>query len=699
MNLARTSTDVLKARTGREPSRSCPGLCGNPRQTHDGRTDTACTQQITADREQLSQMTRHESAQILCKAKVRGLCFLLLLYFHPGVADVPGTCRHSMRKDHLVTIRRLIDNQLQNGCSITYTFTQQGGLSNACYVKAALPQVLELLSTHFRYARGSDNGRYVQALTELLHNVYSQKCIPALNEELEDDPVKFSKVYSSSPREALEMAQQVLSFYVELMTMNDTPVNWNCEEEYGENYPEFPTAPTQPTGTAGCQCPSHTVDYGASEQVSAATSSLWITLSDPAPPPPPSSYTPGRTSAGLGTLEQRGSHRSTEVAVSGTTPGTSAGKEEVGGFTVSSAVSTPAGLLTSNPSPGYSSASSDKGGDFPLATSAHLSGQEPDLASNYPDTLGPADSTPLPDVTMESMQVEDFSVDSAKVEDGGPAGTVSVFTQILGETGGFVSSTAARHSSLGPHGVTISSQVLKGRAPVPLQDHAEDASKRPVVGASGPLAKRSVDPGLYNPHSHSGADAQSGIFDDSRLLSSQPTETAEESTMKKNVLEDLSDLALTPPVSSPTAASSPHTPKTWLREVTPSLGQMDSHSRGPPGEDELHAPTLHLPPSPAPQHETVSKDITDEVAVSSERPAYRRAAPGSSEDPYRFALMLTPVCGGLLLIIALCFLRRNKKLQNLLCRFKMTENQRLTSCSTQDLEMQEQARLPSPYRK
>ncbi|XP_036389362.1 macrophage colony-stimulating factor 1b isoform X2 [Megalops cyprinoides] len=192
-------------------------------------------------------MTRHESAQILCKAKVRGLCFLLLLYFHPGVADVPGTCRHSMRKDHLVTIRRLIDNQLQNGCSITYTFTQQGGLSKACYVKAALPQVLELLSTHFGYAGGSDNGRYVQALKELLHNVYSQKCIPALNEELEDDPVKFSKVYSSSPREALEKAQQVLSFYVELMTMNDMPVNWNCEEEYGETYPEFTTAPTQPT--------------------------------------------------------------------------------------------------------------------------------------------------------------------------------------------------------------------------------------------------------------------------------------------------------------------------------------------------------------------------------------------------------------------------------------------------------------------
>ncbi|XP_036389361.1 macrophage colony-stimulating factor 1b isoform X1 [Megalops cyprinoides] len=644
-------------------------------------------------------MTRHESAQILCKAKVRGLCFLLLLYFHPGVADVPGTCRHSMRKDHLVTIRRLIDNQLQNGCSITYTFTQQGGLSKACYVKAALPQVLELLSTHFGYAGGSDNGRYVQALKELLHNVYSQKCIPALNEELEDDPVKFSKVYSSSPREALEKAQQVLSFYVELMTMNDMPVNWNCEEEYGETYPEFTTAPTQPTGTAGCQCPSHTVDYGASEQVSTATSSLWIALSDPATPPSPSSYTPGRTSAGLGTLKQSDSHRSTEVTVSDTTPGTSAGKEELGGVTVSSAVSTPAGLFASNPSPGYSSASSDKEGDFPLATSTHLSGQEPNLASTSPDTLGSADSTPLPDVTMESVQVEDFSVDRAEVEDRGPAETVSVFTQILGETGGSVSGTATRHSSLGPHRATISSQVLTGHAPVPLQDHADDASKRPVVGASGPLAKRSVDPRLYKPHSHSGADAQSGIFDDSRLLSSRPPETAEESTTRKNVLEDLSDLVMTPPVSGPTAESSSHTPKTWLREVASSLSRMDDHSRGPPGEDKLLAPTLHLSPSPVPQHETVSKDIADEVAIISERPAYRRAAPGSSEDPYRFALMLTPVCGGLLLLIALCFLRRNKKLQNLLRRFQMTENQRLTSCSTQDLEMQEQTCLPSPYRK
>lgn len=57
--------------------------------------------------------------------------------------------------------------------------------SKCCFVKAALPWILELLTTHFKYNRGSVNDGYVQSLRALILNIYSQKCVPQINEEVE----------------------------------------------------------------------------------------------------------------------------------------------------------------------------------------------------------------------------------------------------------------------------------------------------------------------------------------------------------------------------------------------------------------------------------------------------------------------------------------------------------------------------------
>lgn len=111
-----------------------------------------------------------------------------------------------------------MDNQLRNGCLMTYTFIERRSLvsvlplrgsriqtfrrscsfsfhvycqplhfpqSKCCFVKAALPSILELLTTNFKYSRGSVNYGYVQSLRALILNIYSQKCVPQINEEVE----------------------------------------------------------------------------------------------------------------------------------------------------------------------------------------------------------------------------------------------------------------------------------------------------------------------------------------------------------------------------------------------------------------------------------------------------------------------------------------------------------------------------------
>ncbi|KAL1021544.1 hypothetical protein UPYG_G00014610 [Umbra pygmaea] len=170
-------------------------------------------------------------ADIQYKTKVKCLWVMVFLCLSFAMGD-PGPCRYSITRDHLLTLRRLIENQLQSECSITYTFNERRNLSTHCYVKAALPWTLELLTNHFRYTRGSENHSFVRTLTGLIQNIYSQRCVPPINEELENDPVRFGMSIQSSPSEALQRVEDVLSKYWELVTTSNMPVDWSCVMEY-----------------------------------------------------------------------------------------------------------------------------------------------------------------------------------------------------------------------------------------------------------------------------------------------------------------------------------------------------------------------------------------------------------------------------------------------------------------------------------
>ncbi|XP_061731577.1 macrophage colony-stimulating factor 1a isoform X1 [Nerophis ophidion] len=164
--------------------------------------------------------------------KAQCLCLFLILCFHVAQAGVPGPCRHSVTQDHLHSLNRLIDNQLDHGCFIIYPFVEHLNLSNICYIKAALPHVLELLRTHFRYIRNSDNRKYVNTLEKNIHHLYSQGCVSEINEEVEDSPSRLIKMEESSPKEALKKARGVLQMYMTLMKVSPRPVDWRCQEEF-----------------------------------------------------------------------------------------------------------------------------------------------------------------------------------------------------------------------------------------------------------------------------------------------------------------------------------------------------------------------------------------------------------------------------------------------------------------------------------
>lgn len=172
--------------------------------------------------------------QSKAKLQVKCLCVLMFLSFPLTMAEIPGPCRHSITREHLLTVRQLMDNQLRSGCTITYTFIERRSLSKCCFVKAALPWILELLTTHFKYNRGSVNDGYVQSLRALILNIYSQKCVPQINEEVEDKPESFEMIYRGSPSDALRRALDVLFVYWELVTTSDAPVDWRCQDEYTE---------------------------------------------------------------------------------------------------------------------------------------------------------------------------------------------------------------------------------------------------------------------------------------------------------------------------------------------------------------------------------------------------------------------------------------------------------------------------------
>ncbi|XP_070758839.1 macrophage colony-stimulating factor 1a [Enoplosus armatus] len=168
----------------------------------------------------------------ICIERAQHLCLLLLLCLRQAFGGVPGPCRHSVTQDHLLSLNRLIDNQLDHGCFIIHPFTERLHLSKVCYIKAAFPQILELLSTHFHFVRNSDNRRYVNTLKKVIYHLYSHGCVPEINEEFEDNPVRFIRMVESSPKQALKKARGVIQMYVSLMTESTGPVDWDCQAEY-----------------------------------------------------------------------------------------------------------------------------------------------------------------------------------------------------------------------------------------------------------------------------------------------------------------------------------------------------------------------------------------------------------------------------------------------------------------------------------
>uniref|UniRef100_A0A3Q3ESW4 Uncharacterized protein n=1 Tax=Labrus bergylta TaxID=56723 RepID=A0A3Q3ESW4_9LABR len=149
-----------------------------------------------------------------CLPPGQQLCFWLFLLLPPALAGVPGPCRHSLRG------RAVFNDAL--------FFFQ----SKVCCVKAAFPHILDLLSSHFHYAQSSDNRRYVSTLETVIFHLYSQGCVPEINEEYEDSPVRFLRIEQSSPKEALKKVRSVIRMYMSLINENSDPLDWDCKDQY-----------------------------------------------------------------------------------------------------------------------------------------------------------------------------------------------------------------------------------------------------------------------------------------------------------------------------------------------------------------------------------------------------------------------------------------------------------------------------------
>nr|XP_020514922.1 macrophage colony-stimulating factor 1-like [Labrus bergylta] len=185
--------------------------------------------------------------EIMSGDRAQQLCFWLFLCFRPALAGVPGPCRHSVTQDHFLSLNRLIDNQLDNSCFIIYPFTECLNLSKVCCVKAAFPHILDLLSSHFHYAQSSDNRRYVSTLETVIFHLYSQGCVPEINEEYEDSPVRFLRIEQSSPKEALKKVRSVIRMYMSLINENSDPLDWDCKDQYAaEDDPQSTPGTSQP---------------------------------------------------------------------------------------------------------------------------------------------------------------------------------------------------------------------------------------------------------------------------------------------------------------------------------------------------------------------------------------------------------------------------------------------------------------------
>ncbi|XP_040014410.1 uncharacterized protein LOC120806932 isoform X4 [Xiphias gladius] len=127
---------------------------------------------------------------------------------------------------HKLELIAKIDNQLDHGCFIIYPFTEHLNLSNVCYIKASLPQILELLRTHFNYVRNSDNRRYVNTLETVIYHLYSQGCVPEISEEFERNFSSSNIVTVTMPQLIVALMMAALSTEVYTTSnLKSTPYN------------------------------------------------------------------------------------------------------------------------------------------------------------------------------------------------------------------------------------------------------------------------------------------------------------------------------------------------------------------------------------------------------------------------------------------------------------------------------------------
>ncbi|KAJ8257396.1 hypothetical protein GJAV_G00185160 [Gymnothorax javanicus] len=594
-------------------------------------------------------MTTQISPNIPCKAKVKGL-YLALLCLHLTMAEVPGSCRYSVTKDHLTTVRHLIENQLKNGCLITYTFTERRNLSDTCFIKAAFPQILELIDTHFQYSRSSDNGRYIEALKAVIHNVYSQKCISPTNEELEEDPAKFSRTYRGSPREALERVLEVLSLYLEQMSTRNTPVDWSCEDEYARDETLFSTPATQATDSTKCQCITPPVVSVDSHQKSETDSSLWKRPSQATDFPSVSHGASGQDSMTLGMLDI--------VAVPWRRGGTST-RMTYGGVSGKSPLLRT--VRAEHPT-GHSSPSSNKMAAFPAAMETSLSSAEPYTSYVFSMASKSTDDTSVPYNSQRYPSDMDSSHSTSDLGDHSSSAAFAV-SSTRGTTK-FVTDSLISRGSSRPLVPTSFQEAFMGSqySAAPRQkSQVEGTYRRRKAGSTVSLAKRSLGPKQYKSPagpSSSAAYSQRGTASTSELPSVTSVILGREKAVLGPALDHFSSIKQSwqrdnQPISRKTAAPT-RTPKTWLRTGHRQMQGLSVYE-------------IRQTPSPDLERDTLSLKTAHNGAVGTADPVEQKAKmhfqtkdPEESHDSKMLSYIMPPVCGGLLLISAIYCLRRQK---------------------------------------
>uniref|UniRef100_A0A4W5L8V1 Uncharacterized protein n=1 Tax=Hucho hucho TaxID=62062 RepID=A0A4W5L8V1_9TELE len=421
--------------------------------------------------------------------------------------------------------------------------------------------------------------------------------------------------------------------YMTLMTKSNGPVDWNCEEEYAEDYPEFATAlptPTKAEPEPEHQCACPTVGLVAPD-VSLVSHSVWSsppqpTLSQPTsamqprPPRPPLGTHSADPGVFLGSPGTIGSPSLRELQV--TVPdGHSLGEGTEEELHWDSRPPPPSGTESD-------SALYKTGSDTPSATDHPLLSSPPSLV--LLGTVGSKDKAfyyPQTERTIEA------SADK-------PAG---------------------RGAAGSPHDL-LAVPGVKLVTPVPFLYKVMGITLSSDESTAYVLAKRSLDARNY------------GIFQDG-----VSTETPQlEDTTKTYPSTERYSHDWNHPIGSTTTEASPNLKMTEeepdkLHTTTKVLGQITK---------------TESKDTRAYSEEVMSTDILSEKTDVDDAPISERPSEGSekkfqngktgnsdSSTSYQTAFIIAAVCGGLLLITTL--FSEKKKLRALLHSANIIENQRV----------------------